>query len=136
MALWQQFLEQKKYRQGISLVTGSSGNLQEQYAQFKFGSGASLVSFNENAYESYNKKRGDNAPIHVVDEFKSSTALKYLFRSKKQRLTIGDTVTVFWTERASPVEGFMGQIFNPQSDVAADNEKLSNFYGCPSGQRT
>ncbi len=127
MALWQQFLEQKKYRQGISLVTGSSGNLQEQYAQFKFGSGASLVSFNENAYESYNKKRGDNAPIHVVDEFKSSTALKYLFRSKKQRLTIGDTVTVFWTERASPVEGFMGQIFNPQSDVAADNEKLSKF---------
>jgi CRISPR-associated protein Csd1 len=79
MALWQQYLEQKKYRQGISLVTGSSGNLQEQYAQFKFGSGASLVSFNENAYESYNKKRGDNAPIHVIDEFKSSTALKYLW---------------------------------------------------------
>ncbi|RWX46112.1 CRISPR-associated protein Csd1 [Candidatus Electrothrix aarhusensis] len=128
MALWQQYLEQKKYRQGISLVTGSSGNLQEQYAQFKFGSGASLVSFNENAYESYNKKRGDNAPIHVIDEFKSSTALKYLFRSKKQRLTIGDAVTVFWTERVSPVEAFMSFVLNPQpGDDAADNQKISQF---------
>ena len=50
--LWQQYLAKEEYRQGVSLVTGSDGDIQDQYAQFKFGSGASLVSFNENAYES------------------------------------------------------------------------------------
>ncbi|MCI5142440.1 MAG: type I-C CRISPR-associated protein Cas8c/Csd1, partial [Candidatus Electrothrix sp. ATG1] len=124
--LWQEYLAQKEYRQGVSLVTGSDGDIQEQYAQFKFGSGASLVSFNENAYESYNKKRGDNAPIHVIDEFKSSTALKYLFRSKTQRLSIGDAVTVFWTERDSPIETLLGPLLNPQEDTA-DNKKLAEF---------
>lgn len=124
--LWQQYLEKKEYRQGVSLVTGSDGDIQDQYAQFKFGSGASLVSFNENAYESYNKKRGDNAPIHVIDEFKSSTALKYLFRSKSQRLTIGDAVTVFWTERDSPIETLLGPLLNPQDDTAG-NKKLAEF---------
>lgn len=124
--LWQQYLANKKYRQKISLVTGKKGDIQEQYAQFKFGSGASLVSFNENAYESYNKKRGDNAPIHVIDEFKSSAALKYLFRSRTQRLTIGDAVTVFWTERASPIETLLGPLLK-QDDTAADNQKLAEF---------
>ncbi|MCI5130307.1 MAG: type I-C CRISPR-associated protein Cas8c/Csd1 [Candidatus Electrothrix sp. EH2] len=125
--LWQQYLAEKKYRQGISLVTGSTGDIQEQYAQFKFGSGASLVSFNENAYESYNKKRGDNAPIHVIDEFKSSAALKYLFRSKTQRLTIGDAITVFWTERDSPVEAMFGQVLDPRDAASADNQQLTAF---------
>ncbi|WP_339138106.1 MAG: type I-C CRISPR-associated protein Cas8c/Csd1 [Candidatus Electrothrix sp. GW3-4] len=130
-AMWQEYLDKKEEeecQQGRSLVTGKLGNLQKQYAQFKFGSGASLVSFNENAYESYNKKRGDNAPIHVIDEFKSSAALKYLFRSKSQRLTIGDAITVFWTERDSPVEAFMGYVLNPQpGDDGADNQKIAQF---------
>ncbi|MCI5150154.1 MAG: type I-C CRISPR-associated protein Cas8c/Csd1, partial [Candidatus Electrothrix sp. MAN1_4] len=123
--LWQQYLGEKKYRQKISLVTGKKGDIQEQYAQFKFGSGASLVSFNENAYESYNKKRGDNAPIHVIDEFKSSAALKYLFRSRTQRLTIGDAVTVFWTERDSPIETLLGPLL--KQDDTANNQRLAEF---------
>lgn len=125
--LWQQYLEKKEYRQGVSLVTGSDGDIQDQYAQFKFGSGASLVSFNENAYESYNKKRGDNAPIHVIDEFKSSTALKYLFRSKSQRLSIGDAVTVFWTARESPVENILKLVLDPQQNDSSDNKQLASF---------
>ncbi len=129
-ALWQQYLEAKekeKSPQGRSLVTNEFGNLQQQYAQFKFGSGASLVSFNENAYESYGKSRGENAPIHVIDEFKSSTALKYLFRSRKQRLSIGDVVTVFWTAQTSPVEDFFGQVLNPHDANLGNNKQLADF---------
>jgi CRISPR-associated protein Csd1 len=111
---------------GFSFVEGSVLPLQPQYAQFKFGSGASLVSFNESAYESYGKKRGENAPISVDAEFKSSTALKYLFRSKTQRLKIGDATTIFWTERESPIEAFMGQVLNPQ-DNAVDNIPVQKF---------
>ena len=32
-------------------------------------------------------------------------------------MQIGDTTTVFWTERESPVEGFMGIILNPAEDA-------------------
>lgn len=124
--LWKNYLQKSKYRQGVSFIDGTTGNLQGQYAQFKFGSGASLVSFNENAYESYKKKRGENAPIHVLEEFKSSAALKFLFNSKSQRLQICDTTTVFWTERESPIEVFMGQLLNPQHD-APDNMPLRLF---------
>lgn len=111
--LWFDFIAKKEFPQGISFLDGEVHNLQPQYAQFKFGSGASLVSFNEVAYESYRKKKGENAPISVEAEFKSSSALKFMLRSKTQRIRIGDAVTVFWAEQASPVETFFGQVMNP-----------------------
>ncbi len=123
---WSDYIGKEKHKKGISFVEGTILQLQQQYAQFKFGSGASLVSFNESAYESYGKKRGENAPISVDAEFKSSAALKYLFRSKTQRLKIGDATTIFWTERKSPIETFMGQVLNPQDD-ASDNVHVKKF---------
>ncbi len=123
---WEAYVTKKEYDTGLSLVDGKAHPLQPQYSQFKFGSGASLVSFNENAYESYGKKRGGNAPISVEAEFKSATALKHLLRSRTQRIKIGDATTVFWTERDSPVESFMGIILNPQDD-GFDNLSLQKF---------
>ena len=111
--LWVYHISKIKYPRGVSFVEGDVNDLQTQYAQFKFGSGASLVSFNEVAYESYGKKKGENAPISVDAEFKSAAALKYLLRSKAQRLRIGDTTTVFWAEKQSSLETFMGMILNP-----------------------
>lgn len=116
--LWSEYIAKEIYPEGFCFVDGRKCYLQTQYAQFKFGSGASLVSFNKKAYESYGKKRGENAPISVESEFKSAAALKHLLRSKRQRLRIGDATTVFWTERESAVETFMGQILDPSSDSA------------------
>lgn len=119
--LWSDFIAKEEFPRGISFLDGEFHDLQPQYAQFKFGSGASLVSFNEVAYESYRKKKGENAPISVEAEFKGSSAFKFLLRSKTQRIRIGDAVTVFWAERASPVETFFGQVMNPsvEDKVAA-----------------
>jgi len=114
--LWSEYVAKESYPAGVSFVDGREHPIQPQYAQFKFGSGASLVSFNEKAYESYGKKRGANAPISVEAEFKSATALKFLLRSKTRRLRIADATTVFWTERESALETFMGQILNPSSN--------------------
>lgn len=116
--LWSKFIAKEIYPEGFCFVDGQKHPIQPQYAQFRFGSGAALVSFNERAYESYGKKRGENAPISVEAEFKSAAALKHLLRSKKQRLRIGDATTVFWTERESAVETFMGQVLNPSPDSA------------------
>jgi len=103
--LWADFVVKKNFSQGVSFLDGKVHDLQTQYAQFKFGSGASLVSFNEVAYESYGKKKGENAPISVEAEFKSSSVLKFMLRSKTQRIRIGDAVTVFWAERSSEISG-------------------------------
>jgi CRISPR-associated protein Csd1 len=125
--LWSDFIAKKKFPQGISFLDGEVHDLQPQYAQFKFGSGASLVSFNELAYESYRKKKGENAPISVEAEFKSSSALKFMLRSKTQRIRIGDAVTVFWAERASPVETFFGQVMNPSVEDRSAAITVQNF---------
>ncbi len=123
---WTTYIEKENYDKGINFIDGKIQPIQPQYSQFKFGSGASLVSFNEKAYESYGKNRGANAPISVDAEFKSATALKFLLRSRSQRVKIGDATTVFWTERASPIESFMGVILNPQSN-GTDNVQLQKF---------
>lgn len=125
--LWQEFLAKEEYPHGVSFVDGSIHPLQTQYAQFKFGSGASLVSFNKVAYESYGKEKGENAPIAVDAEFKSSAALKYLLRSRTQRIKIGDATTVFWAERASSVEPFFGQVMNPSQEDQAAVEQVRKF---------
>ena len=64
--------------------------------------GATLISFNNDAFWSYGKN-GDNqaynAPISESAMFKYTTTLNYLLdRESKNRLRIGDTTTVFWAE--------------------------------------
>ncbi|MCF7823646.1 MAG: type I-C CRISPR-associated protein Cas8c/Csd1 [Candidatus Marinimicrobia bacterium] len=125
--LWREYLAKEEFPTGVSFMDGREHPLQGQYAQFKFGTGASLVSFNEVAYESYNKRKGENAPISVEAEFKSSTALKHLLRSRTQRIRIGDANTVFWAEQASPMESFFGQILNPSIDDQAAAQDVRKF---------
>jgi len=49
--------------------------------------------------------------------FAYTTALNELLRyDKGQRVQIVDATTVFWTERDSPLEGFMGYILDPRED--------------------
>lgn len=115
--LWSDFIAEKKYPKGISFVDGKEHDIQNQYAQFKSGtgstSGASLVSFNEKSFESYGKNKGENAPIAVTAEFKSSTALKHLLSNKRQWIRIEDTTSIFWAEKKSAMETVFGQVLNP-----------------------
>jgi CRISPR-associated protein Csd1 len=64
--------------------------------------GASLISFNNDAFWSYGKndeKQIYNAPISESAMFKYTTTLNYLLeRESKNRIQIGDTSTVFWAE--------------------------------------
>jgi CRISPR-associated protein Csd1 len=125
--LWSDFIVEQPFPKGISFVDGEEHNIQNQYAQFKFGSGASLVSFNEASYESYGKSRGANAPISVDAEFRSSTALKFLFSSERQRIRIGDATVVFWAEKKSAMEAIFGQILNPFLEDQQSTVKVRKF---------
>ena len=90
-------------------------------------SGASIVSFTPDAFKSYGKEQSYNAPVSEGITFNYTTALNYLLRSgSRQKVQIGDAATVFWTERESPVEGFMGLVLNPQDD-SGDLKEVRDF---------
>lgn len=61
--------------------------------------GASLISFNEDSFCSYNKEQSMNAPVSESAMFKYKTVLNHLLAwESKNRIQIGDTTTVFWAE--------------------------------------
>lgn len=80
--------------------------------------GASLVSFNLSAFESYAKEQSFNAPVSEDAAFGYTTALNYLLSSTKNRGRIGDTTTVFWTDQSinDLAEDLLGALLFPQSD--------------------
>lgn len=72
-------------------------------------SGAALVSFNLDAFESYGKSQSYNAPVPEAAAFKYCTALNRLTGDRTRRVVLGDTTVVYWADRPTPMEsGFFG----------------------------
>ncbi|MFA7368922.1 MAG: type I-C CRISPR-associated protein Cas8c/Csd1, partial [Kiritimatiellales bacterium] len=68
-------------------------------------SGANIVSFNLDAFCSFGKKQGLNAPIGERAAFAYTTALNHLLRREsRQRMQVGDASTVFWSKEPNPIE--------------------------------
>lgn len=94
-------------------------------------SGASIVSFNLDAFTSYGKSQGDNAPVSEQAAFAYTTVLNYLLRrgeQNRQRVQIGDTSVVFWAEaenaaQAEKAERTFADILNPLAEDATEAER-------------
>lgn len=66
-------------------------------------SGANIVSFNLDAFNSYGKAQGANAPVGKPAAFAYTTALNHLLaKGSPNRFQVGDASAVCW---AAPVEG-------------------------------
>lgn len=78
-------------------------------------SGAALVSFNIDSFESYGKKQSHNAPVSEAAAFAYATALNYLLASDRHRIRFGDTTMVFWAERKTggPEEDWLALLLDP-----------------------
>ena len=93
-------------------------------------SGSSIVSFNAEAYTSYGKEQGDNAPVSEAAAFGYTTALNYLLRRNNgQCISIGDTSTVFWAvaadaAKASAAESLFGWMLNMPADDGSQVAQL------------
>lgn len=132
-AWWRQQLESSETADGVvgqCLLTGEATTLARLHEPKIKGvagaqsSGASLVSFNESAYESYGRSQSYNAPVSEAAAFQYGTALNHLLRSESGRcIKIGDATTVFWTESPSPVEELFGFIADPSKVAAEDDAK-------------
>ncbi|MCO8124948.1 type I-C CRISPR-associated protein Cas8c/Csd1 [Stieleria sp. TO1_6] len=85
-------------------------------------SGASIVSFNKDAFTSYGKKQSYNAPVGESATFRYTTALnKLLQNGSDRRIQIGDTTYVFWADQPTPCEDLFGFGIDPER--AEDEER-------------
>ena len=94
-------------------------------------SNASLVSFNFDATESYGKKQAYNASISKDVAFKAGTALKYLLGNRDRRITLGNTIVTFWSDRPAPSENaLVALMLNGRSPAEDDatNELIQRAF--------
>jgi CRISPR-associated protein Csd1 len=123
--------------EGRCLVTGATCKIARLHNPIKgvYDPGGQaqkrIVSFNRDAFCSYGKEQNYNAPVGEEAAFAYTTALNHLLRfESRQKLLIGDTTVVFWTERTSVVEDFLGNILDPRSDPAAsaaDQARIESY---------
>jgi CRISPR-associated protein Csd1 len=120
---------------GQCLITGEIAPIARLHPNFSVRgatpTGASLISFNERAYESYNRFKGQglNSPVSEKATFAYATALKYLLSStnENKKFIIGDTTVVYWAESENKgyAKAFMGLCEPEEVEVPAEEEGKS-----------
>ncbi len=90
-----------------------------------------LVSYNDTSLCSYGreeKERSLNAPISENCAFQYTSSLNFLLtKNSNQKVKIGDTTTVFWSEKPSQFESFLGLLFEADESQAL-NADLRLFF--------
>ncbi|WP_459609103.1 type I-C CRISPR-associated protein Cas8c/Csd1 [Dickeya oryzae] len=85
-------------------------------------SGASLVSFNLDAFRSFGKEQGANAPISEQAAFEYTTALNALLQTNSaNRLQLGETSVVCWASQSHPLENWLPTLFGNSHSDNPDN---------------
>ena len=108
--VWWEHLVEQQGGQGLCLVTGQRAPIKRLHPKVKGvrgtqSSGASIVSFNLNAFESFGKDQGANAPVSERAAFAYTAALNTLLAPDSgRRIQIADATTVFWAEAAAGKE--------------------------------
>ncbi|MHB1617839.1 MAG: type I-C CRISPR-associated protein Cas8c/Csd1 [Metallibacterium sp.] len=128
---------------GVCLVSGQPAAIERLHPAIKGvwdaqTSGANIVSFNLDAFNSYGKAQGANAPLGQAAVFAYTTALNHLLaRDSRQRIQVGDTSTVFWAEEAHDLENTMVDLFGdpPKDNPDKNTDAIKALYAAiASGQ--
>ncbi|MHA7063041.1 type I-C CRISPR-associated protein Cas8c/Csd1 [Azospirillum argentinense] len=106
-AVWERQVGESGRPSAVCLVTGRIAPVARLHPLIKGvagarKSGASLVSFNRNAFASYGKEQGDNAPVSEAAASNYSAALNALLaRNSGTKIRFGDTTAVFWADASA-----------------------------------
>ena len=89
---------------GQCLITGKTDVIARIHNKIKgvYGanaSGANIVGFNDEAFESYGKAQSYNAPIGKKAMFQYTTALNYMLSNNEYHSRIGEITVVFWANK-------------------------------------
>lgn len=130
---------------GQCLVTGNQTHLARLHPKIKGvigaqSAGATIVGFNEDAYESYGKSQSFNAPVGEDVAARYVKALNALLDGpmrKKHRASLGSTTLAFWTDRPTVTEDiflrFLSYGSTPPEKYETQDEalrqKLDTFLG-------
>jgi len=128
---------------GQCLVSGQADRIKTLHNAIKgvWGAqpmGANIVSFNLDAFCSYGKQQGLNAPVGEKAEFAYITALnRLLSKGSRQRIQVGDASTVFWAERQNPIENWFADFFAepPKGESQQDNLAVRELFAAPASGR-
>lgn len=121
---------------GFCLVTGEKDEVERLHTAIKgvWGaqtSGANIVSFNLDAFNSYGKTQGANAPVGKRAAFGYTTALNHLLRKDStQRMPVGDTSVVFWADKPTEFEAGVVDIFGEptKDDPDRNTRAVASLY--------
>ena len=118
---------------GRCLVTGEEGAIAVLHPSIKGvagaqATGASLVSFNGAAYESYGRTeaQGLNAPVGAHAAFAYGAALNYMLRVRDYHTRLGDTTLVYWAEGAERAFSTSFAFIMGEADGSVDQTMLRN----------
>lgn len=122
--------------ESICLVTGKRAQPERLHTSIKGvwgaqSSGANIVSFNLDAFNSFGKTQGTNAPVSQAAAFAYTTALNHLLdKGSRLRMQVGDASTVFWAQRAdgADMEAWFSEIFTEADDPDARTEQIRALF--------
>ena len=133
-------------REMVCLVTGKRAPAARLHASIKKvhgaqATGASLVSFNAPALESFGKEQADdtgqgcNAPVSESAAFAYTTALNHLLADRDHVQRIGDTTVVFWAKDGEPAyqDVFGASVFGTAGSRITEEDLKSIFKNLAEG---
>ncbi len=129
----------------MCLITGAQDTPKRLHTAIKGvkgaqSSGANIVSFNLDAFKSYGKDQGSNAPVGEKAEFAYTTALnRMLARDSHQKIQVGDATTVFWAEKKNDMESLFADFFGNETlkgEPEQDYRHLISLFRSPESGAT
>lgn len=118
----------------MCLITGDTLPVERLHTSIKgvWGaqtSGANIVSFNLDAFNSYGKSQGANAPVSQAAAFAYTTALNALLaRDSDQRVQIGDASTVFWARKHDAMEHELAALLGGGDNPDAHTQQVKALF--------
>lgn len=136
LAVYQRVINQQSDECSRCLVTGESLPMAVLHPSIKGvwgaqSSGASLVSFNKDAFRSWGKEQGANSPVSEKAAFEYTTALNYLLQSDSlNRMQLGETSVVCWATKDHPLETLVPALFSesPRDDPDRNVRAVTALY--------
>jgi CRISPR-associated protein Csd1 len=121
------------------LISGEQDGFERLHTSIKGvwgaqSSGANIVSFNKDAFNSFGKEQGANAPVGKRAAFAYTTALNFLLsKESQQRIQVGDASTVFWSEKHTDFEDTFADLFDepPKDDPAKQTRAVKTLFKSP-----